>query len=270
LEGSRKNDVVYILRELSENKTLSNLLGNVDKTTVFLVGYGAGGAALTTLAGQADFSTAFPQVRGIVSVEAPLLSSLEGDPLPEPAPVPSGLLNALYQQATDYVETLKPRSITHITEIPKPELPVLFLLSDRAINGRGGRYETIIRTFKASETAVLIAAVRGAGPFDYSASPKYYPLYSFLFRGAEQTKQNRDWPELTASLITNFAVLVLENETAAVVPDISPEISAAISDEESDPVKFTIALKKTALDNSIFLEQGGVWQIPSVRTILQP
>ncbi|MCL1928115.1 MAG: hypothetical protein FWG07_04920 [Treponema sp.] len=264
LEEIRRLDTLYLLREINENRNLSSLMYNTDKNMIFLVGYGAGGAALTVLAGRDDFSVAFPQVCGIVTIEAPLLSSLEGDPLPDPLPIPTDPFSRLFPQVYEYIEKLKPRKITHITQIPRPGLPVLFLLSDRVIDEKSGRYETILRAFRSSRNAALIAAVPGAGPFDYSASPIYYPIFSSLFRGAEQTESDRNWPELTASLITNFAVLVLEN-------------SAVMTEESEDTDEIPvlaepqrIPLVKTALDNNIYLEHGGVWQIPGVQTILQP
>jgi hypothetical protein len=52
-------------------------------------------------------------------------------------------------------------------------------------------------------------------------------------------------PQLTASLITNFAALFLESGEA------SP-------------------LEKTVLSSGIYLETGGGWHIPDGRTILQP
>ena len=251
LEECRKEDTLLLLRELAENRTLQNLLGNIDKNNIFLAGYGAGGAALTVLAGDDRFSSSYPQIRGIITIEAPLLSSLEGDPLPPPPPPAYNPISDLFQQIGEFIKSISPKKITHITETPKPNLPVLYLLSDRVINERTGRYETILRTVSGSKKSALIAAIRGAGPFDYSDSPLHYPLFSVLFRGAEHTETNRNWPELTASLITNFAVMILENTVDDSIP---PEIP----------------LVKTALDNSVYLERGGVWQIPDVQSILQP
>ena len=251
LEQSRKRDALFLLRELAENRTLQNLLGNTDRNTIFLTGYGEGGAALTALAGEDFFIAGYPKVRGIIAIEAPLLSSMEGDPPPPPPQPASDPFNRFFQLVEEYYEKVKPRRITHISEIPSPGFPFLFVLSDRVINERGGRYETILRTMSNSRDAALIAAVRGAGIFDYSASPVQYPILSALYRGAEQTEVNRDWPELTASLITNFAVLILENSN-------------------NDDVPLEIPLTKTALDSNTYLERGGVWQIPNVQTILQP
>jgi hypothetical protein len=132
----------------------------------------------------------------------------------------------------------------------------MFILSDRVIQERTGRYETVLWTLSISRNAALLAAVPGAGPFDYSGSPRYYPILSALFSGSlsEEGTANRDWPDLTAALITNFSVLLLENETLAPEP--------------GDPGPRTLI--KTALAGNIHLEQGGVWHIPPGRTILQP
>ena len=273
LEEIRKQDTLYILSELSENRTLIDLLGHIDKNIIFMAGYGAGGAALTVLAGQDNFSAVYPNVRGIISIEAPLLSSLEGDPLPPPAVSPSDPFNALYQQAEEFARSFVPRRITHITETPGPNLPAFFILSDRVINERGGRYATILRTMAGSQNAALLAAYPGAGPFDYSSSPKQYPLISFLFRGMQPAEKDllpekEDWPELTASLITNFAVLILENTA----PDTEiPENAVAGPDSaENLPEPVLPNLVKTALNRNIHFEQRGVWHFPGMRTILQP
>ena len=259
LEESRKQDVVYILRELGENKTLLDQLDAFDKNMIFLVGYGAGGAALTSLTGEDYFITAYPQIRGIVSIEGPILSSLEGDPWPEPLLSPSEPIKNFIEQVKNNIGEKLPRKITHITEVPRPLVPVLFVVSDRVENEKNNRYETIRRTVSASRNAALVAAVPGAGPFDYSGSPKHYPIFSFLFRGTVHTDRNHNWPELTASLITNFAALILDNTAANF--DI-PETSAEAVPES--PI-----LTKTALDNNVYLKQGGVWKFPGVRSILQ-
>jgi hypothetical protein len=245
LEAGRRHDTEFLLRELAQNKTLQNMLPGTDRNSIFLAGYGAGGAALTVLAGNGDFTARYGQVRGIIAVESPLLSSLEGEPLPPPLPAPGNPVSAFFRQARDFAESFVPRPITHIGTVPRPEIPILFILSDKVIQNRSGRYETVLRALGASRESAMLAVVPGSGSFDYSDSPRYYPIYSFLFRGQAHKTGQVAGPELTASLVTNFAALILENG------------------EESP-------LKKTVLSNSIHLETGGVWQIPGDRTILQP
>ncbi|MDR2471152.1 MAG: hypothetical protein LBD09_03465 [Treponema sp.] len=246
LEAVRLRDVELILRELAQNKTLRDLLEGADRNTLFLAGYGAGGAALTVLAGDDGFAARYPQVRGIAAVEAPLLSSLEGEARP-PAPAPpDNPPGAFFFRAGEFLGNLAPRKITRIGTVPRPVLPSLFILSGRVIRERTGRYETILRTLGAARGPALLAAVPGAGPLDYSDSPRQYPLLSALFRGAREAPPgSAAGPELTASLMANFAALILESGGGA-----SP-------------------LVKTALP-AIHLEKGGVWHIPPDRTILQP
>jgi len=263
LEEVRKQDTLFILQELSRNGALKKLLDGADSGTVFLAGYGVGGSALTVLAGQDNVITRFPQIRGVIAIEAPLLSSLEGDEPPSPPPMPLDPISAFYQRTGELVDGLFPKKITHIGKIPKPVLPIMFILSDRVIRERTGRYATILRALDASQNMALLAAVPGAGPFDYSGSPTYYPAISFLFRGAENVElsEKKNWPELTASLIANFAAFVLENEV------MEPEDP----DTPGEPGKPGAArLVKTALAGNIHLEQGGVWQNSEGRTILQP
>ena len=266
LEAVRRRDVELILRELAQNKTLRDMLDGADRNTLFLAGYGAGGAALTALAGDDDFAARYPQVRGIAAVEAPLLSSLEGEPQPPSPPPPENPLGDFFYRAGEIRQSLVPRKITHIGTVPRPALPILFILSDRVIQRRTGRYETILRALGAARNTALLAAVPGAGPLDYSDSPRQYPLLSVLFRGAAQEAPPgaAAGPELTASLMANFAALILENKPAP--PGIhAPDGASALSAIQPP----SAALVKTPLP-AMHLEKGGVWQIPAGRTILQP
>jgi dienelactone hydrolase len=251
LEEGRRFDVEFLLQELSVNKTLRDKLSGADRNRIFLAGYGAGGAALTVLAGMDDFISAHPQVRGVIAVEGPLLSSLEGDVPPPSPPVSDNPADAFIRRAADFAEGFIPKKITHIGTIPRPALPILFILSDRVIQNRSGRYETILRTLGAARNMALLAAVPGAGPFDYSDSPRYYPIYSALFRGAVHREGQAAGPLLTASLAANFAALILETPQNGEMPAGN-------------------TLTTTVLDSGIHLETGGVWQIPQGRTILQP
>jgi hypothetical protein len=300
LEEGRKNDILFLLEEISVNKTLRDLLGDTDTNTVYLAGYGAGGAALTTLAGTNTFAAQFPQVRGIAAIEAPILSSLESDPMPPPPPPATNPFSALFRAASLAIKNNSARKITHISNIPRTRLPCLFVVADRVTQRRTGRYETILKALEQSHGPSLLAAVPGSGPFDYSASPGYYPMFSALFRGAQQPGQKRDWPDLTAAIITNFAVLVEENAAAGMsaaatnsgetiaagantgsvpggavpgnetlVAETQPAVTeAAETQPESSSLK--TRLVTSVLDPNLYLEQGGVWHIPGALTILEP
>jgi hypothetical protein len=240
LEDGRKEDTEILLRELAQNKTLQDKLGP-GRNTIFLAGYGSGGAALTYLSGQEDFAARYPQVKGIITVEAPLFSSMASDPPYPPEESPS-----FFTRVKLFFHQFFPKEITHIENIPRPLLPALFIVSDRVIQDRDGRYETILRALGASQNTSLLAAVPGAGPLDYSNSPRYYPILSFLFPGDADTESQAAGAEVTALLITNFAALILSGE------------------------EDTSSLLTTPLDRDIYLETGGVWNIPNSRTILHP
>ncbi|MDR0598576.1 MAG: alpha/beta fold hydrolase [Treponema sp.] len=246
MEEGRRRDTEFLLEELSTN--LKDALAGTDTGAVFLAGYGAGGAAITILAGDEAFISPHGEVRGVAAVEAPILSSLEGEP-PPPLPAPPGNpVSAFFRRISSFAAGLMSKKITRVGIIPSPKIPALFLLSDRVIQERAGRYETVLKTLAASQSAALLAAVPGAGPFDYSGSPQYYPLYSVLFRGDAPPAQRLEaGPELTAALITNFAAMILENETGE-----------------------TGRLTTTVLNSGIHLETGGGWYNQDSRTILHP
>jgi pimeloyl-ACP methyl ester carboxylesterase len=209
LENARMKDIVFLLKELSQNQRLRDLLSTADLNRVFLAGYGAGGSALTALSGAPDFKEKYGQVKAVIAVEN------------------------IFPPAGGEM---------------RPRVPVMFIVSDRVIQEHGGRYAAITETAEKSPAPVLIAALSGAGPFDYSDSPRLYPVYSFLFRGL-QTKQARnaaDFPVLTAALMANFAAFIMT----------PPE------GEQPLPVK-------TAL-SGVYLKTGGVWNLGGSRGILQP
>jgi hypothetical protein len=266
LEKERKGDAEFLLQELTRNVSLRSKLLNADMNSVFLAGYGSGGAALTVLSASSGFTGRYEWVKGIIAIESPILSSLEGEALAAP-PVPgTNPLVTGFRVVRAFADSLVPRKITNIGTVPRPGLPVLFIVSDRVIQARTGRYETILRTMAVSRDAALLAAVPGAGPCDYSDSPRLYPVYSILFRGAgEALAKAEDYPGLTASLAANFAALVLEAGTPGEDPAEADEVSDA-----AEALPSPSPLIKTRLDDRIHLESGGVWQLPDSRAILHP
>ncbi|MDR2702364.1 MAG: hypothetical protein LBB72_08030 [Spirochaetaceae bacterium] len=282
LEEGRRRDTELLLRELAQNKTLQDKLGD-GRSTIFLAGYGAGGAALTYLSGQDDFVNRYPQIKGIIAVEAPLFSSMESDPqLPRHS---ENAAATIFTRLAGFVRQFLPGKITHVENIPRPLLPALFLVSDRVIQDREGRYETIVRALAASQNNALLAAVPGAGPLDYSNSPRYYPILSFLFPGAVDTEsqaggpekaggpERTGGPEITASLITNFAALILSEppvffETSVLLETSVFSESSVFSDLSGHTNESSLV--KTPLNGDIYLRTGGVWNIPNSRTILHP
>jgi hypothetical protein len=277
LEEGRRRDLQFLLKELDRNINLRVKLSSAGDT-VFLAGYGAGGAALTVLAGQEGFIETYGQIRGIIALEGPILTSLAGDLSPDPPPEPNNPAGVFFRHIGNFIRGFVPQKITRIENIPQPKLPILFILSGRVIQDRSGRYETILRTLGASKDLAILAAVPGAGPFDYSGSPRYYPIYSLLFRGISHSPGDLPaGPELTASLITNFAALLLDQTGKPAYTGEFPygdDFPRAEEVPMDGPVRdsreIAGTLKTTVLDSRIYLETGGVWHIPGGRTILQP
>ncbi|MDR2313631.1 MAG: hypothetical protein LBE02_03785 [Spirochaetaceae bacterium] len=277
LEEGRRRDIQFLMKELDRNKNLQVKLSSAGDA-VFLAGYGAAGAALTVLAGQSDFIETYGQIRGIIALEGPILTSLAGDPPPPPPPPPANPAGAFFRHGGNFIRGFVPRKITRIENIPQPKLPILFILSGKVIQNRSGRYETILRTLGASKDLALLAAAPWAGPFDYSGSPEYYPIYSVLFRGIGHSAGSlQAGPELTASLISNFAALLLDQTGESPGTGESRRTGESpgtgeipIGDAVEEGREGPGSLKTTPLDKSIYLETGGVWHIPGGRTILKP
>ncbi|MDR0587253.1 MAG: hypothetical protein LBG26_08445 [Treponema sp.] len=261
LEESRGEDVEFLLVELSQNKTLRDTLSGVDKNCVFLAGYGAGGAALAGLSAAPDFAARFSQVKGIIALESPLYSSIEGDPPPPSPPPAENPVIAFFQGAGFFFQNLAPRKVTGVGAVPQPQIPVMFVVSDRVIQERAGRYETILKTLYSARGPVILAFLSGAGPFDYSDSPRLYPLYSFLFRGGKtgRIREAPEYPDITAALMANFAAFIMESTDS----ENSPENSTGVWGPAVSPPKKTVLL-------DVGLETGGVWNLPDSRFILQP
>jgi dienelactone hydrolase len=245
LEEGRFRDLEFLVRELSQNKTLQDMLPGVDRGTLFIAGYGAGGAAAVRLAETPEFSR---QIKAVVAVESPFLSTLEVE-----TPKTSGIM----------ARRFLPGKITGTGKPPRPEIPVLYIVSERAVRERNGRYATIFGALRSSRGPALLAALSGAGPFDYSDSPRLYPLYSVLFGGKGPKRKEKEYPAFTASLMVNFAALVMETETPA-----GTEAETAVL-AEILPESRTVPPKKTALED-VYLETGRVWNLGDSRLILKP
>jgi hypothetical protein len=270
LEEGRREDIEFLLVELAQNKMLQDRLSGIDKNCVFLAGYGAGGAALIGLSSVPEFAARFKQVKGIIALESPLYSSVEGDP-PPPAPPPTeNPVIAFFRGTGFFFRNLVPRKVTGIGTVPRPEIPVMFVVSDRVLRERTGRYETILKTLYTARGPALVASLSGAEPFDYSDSPRVYPVYSFLFRGGKtgRVRVAPEYPDITAALMANFAAFIMAADSG-----FSTEFSEEnpVENPTADPAGFrkTLAPAKTALPD-INVETGGLWNLPDSRFILQP
>jgi hypothetical protein len=238
LEEERKEDIRFLLSALEGE--LQNRLPKAD--CIFIAAYGAGGAALAGLSANRGFAAAHPLLRGIIAVESPILSALEGEAGPAgSAGGPEHWLGGLWNALKTRINGFKGDKITRIAGLSRPVIPALFLVSDRIQNpqDRDGRYATVLRAFHGTERPSILAAVPGAGPLDYSDGPEKYPFYRILFPGIKKDIwKNHEFAGNSASLMANFTAMVLTEEEAG-----------------------TILPRRTGLSRDIYIETGGTWNL---------
>lgn len=224
LEAGRMDDIRFLLSYIRQGLYRDFPESGADQNTLFLAGYDAGGSALALLGTSPEWRAANPAVKGLILVESPLWSVYEfADPEHPPK----------------------------VKSLIRPQVPALFMTSDR-INDpqkRNRPYGPLLQILE-TDTPVVLAAVDGAGPLDYSDCPAKYPLYSACISGNKQAQWKYDvFIEGTASIMTNFASLLLEHAPT------SPRVSLS---------------RRKGLGGTIHFETGGAWNLPDFGYILSP
>lgn len=247
LEEERKQDLAFLLSFLQNRDGLEIVPERTtDRNLLFIVGYGAGGAAAAILAAEPGFAERNPGVRGIIGLESPILSALAQEPPKNPAAGRGrpGRLRSFLVDLGAKITSLGPRRIREFDRIPRPEVPVLFILSDRALSPswrREQRYLSVLEIYRRAVNPAALVMVPGAGPLDYSDVPEKYPLLSRLFSGDAAPLWT--WGEYsggTASLIANFGAALLGSG----------------------------ALQKTPLDRAIRVDVNRAWNSAAAGYIL--
>ena len=250
LEEERKQDLAFLLSSLRNRAepALQELLPEdaTDRNFVIIAGYGAGGAAAALLTAEPGFAARNPAVRGIIGVESPILSALGQGSAQSRAPNRGQSWWQRFSLADlgAKITGLGPRRIRGFDRIPLPEVPALFILSDRARSysrRRQERYLSVLEICRRTATPAALVMVPGAGPLDYSDLPEKYPLLSRLFPGDSAPLWAREeYPGGTASLMANF--------------------SAALTGGG--------ALRRTPLNNAIHVTVNGAWNFQVAGYIL--
>jgi len=195
---------------------------------LYLVGYGSGGAAAVTYTTQ---HTDGP-VAGLINIEGPLFSVLEFTEHEETVSGIQGLL-----------QKITPRSVSHIGTVPVLHKPLLIMVSDIVTDPkqRDRRYASLVQTMHQAESPVVLAALTGAGPFDYSDVTIQYPVYSALMRGrGNRVRSLGYYMESTTAIIHNFICSIEKSQTAL----------DAVSDYALIPVSGDIYLEYNGYDNN--------------------
>jgi pimeloyl-ACP methyl ester carboxylesterase len=197
LEAKRMQAIEYLVTHLEYVRPL------------YLVAYGAGGAAAITYAAQHDANA----VAGVINIEGPLYSALDF----EAGDTGTGLQG--------FIHSIIPQSKKYIRAIPELTRPLLVLVSDSVKDPeqRDNRYASLVRVIHQAKAPALLVALTGAGPFDYSDVTMQYPIYSAMLAGkGNRVRSVGYYVESTAALIYNF-ICSLERLTTA------PEDSASCS-----------------------------------------
>lgn len=255
-EEERKADILFLLAYIKRELAQGPLGPATDTDTLFLAGYGTGGSALVFIGESPEFIKTNPQVKGLMVVESPLWSIYDVEERHPPKPPDEAVkwFKTLWSSVTNGFINLWPKKIVGIERIPRPGLPTLFMVSDRAIHPRHRerRYRPMAGLLK-TPTLTALAAAEGAGILDYSDYPAKYPLYAAFFSGGKRPVwKNSECMAGTASLMTAFASLVLSGASRESV--------------EARPV---LEPRRRFLEN-IHFETSEAWNLPSFEYILFP
>jgi hypothetical protein len=211
LETERRTEIEFLLSRLP---AVIRQDGNGDLPPLLLAGYGAGGSALAYLAGERDFISKHGNVRGVVAIESRLWSSYYPQPLNTlDIPYTAGVVRRYATEMVNWFIGILPRRVNLTGSLPGVSLPVLYLLSDKAIDPsfKGQKpYQAVLTSFQTGSGPSALAAIEGAGSLDYQDYPVTYPIYSFLLPGLKTAQKSENPVSDTASIITNFAHYVLE------------------------------------------------------------
>jgi hypothetical protein len=293
MESGRMEDLNFLLSWLRLNPRIAGfpLFTLVGTDAVFVAGYGAGGSALAAMASSPQFTRNNPFIRGIITLESPHWSSFREEK-PDAETLPRG--SPWYLRAGHGIKTWimarGPKGV-RLGLVPLPLLPHLMLVSDRALDQgppagdwsyaqekeNSGlavvefpdqnppkeeksffpvdrRYEGAYKIFQNSPSPVILAALEGAGPLDYTDCPAKYPLFSALYPGRKKNApRNGDSFRTAAALISNFAAILME--------DVPENIPSALPR--------TVVPQKTGLGETVYQESRG-WNLPSLQYILTP
>jgi hypothetical protein len=220
IEAERQADIEYLLPHMY------GLLGETGNDTlppVLLVGYGAGGSALVYLNANGEFASN-NNVLGILAVENRLWSSYQTESHTTSRNSSTGGFS--YRSLLDIVDripNLLPRTLKRAESLPSANLPVLYLVSGRALNhplldygGGKNPYQAIFDTERLASGPMAIAAIENTGPLDYQDFPITHPIYSFALPWLKDTS---NFISDTASIIGNFASQLLEQSFVQAEPE---------------------------------------------------
>jgi hypothetical protein len=243
MEAERRADIEYLLPRIY------GLTGETDYEPILLVGYGAGGSALAYLDANGGFASN-NNVLGILAVENRLWSSYQTDP---PAASRNSSLRGFsyirFLDMLDNIPSLLPKTLKRAKSLPSANLPVLYLVSGKALkysslNYSEGKnpYQAIFDTERFASGPIAIAVIEDTGPLDYQDFPLTHPVYSLALPGRKENSISD-----TAGIIGNFGSLLLEKASVQTEPD---------NNDSQQPA--TLIPPRSPISGSLYVQSKGM------------
>jgi hypothetical protein len=251
LETGRREDIEFLLARIRGSRLW-------DGQPLILAGFGAGGSALAYLTEIPGFTARFGNIKGIIAIESRFWSAYRSDtPVLPQVPAGAPWFLRLRIGAANWFRSLGAQKISGFSRLPRPTVPALYLVSDRALNmgDEKSPYRAVFEVLRNSNAPAALAALEGAGPLDYYDYPLSHPVYSYLFPGRKSAAQNSlkksdNFVEDTASIIGNFSAMLLETDVRTAPLEASPPLP-----------------EKRRLGGAIHTETRS-WNLPDLRYIL--
>ena len=257
LEAARRDDVEFLLPRLP---ALLGIQGRMPP--VLFVGYGAGGSALAYMAGEDGFLGRYSDALGVVAVESRLWSSFRTEPRVMEPLTDAGAISRLRTNVANWFYGRRRLRVSQTGPLPESGLPVLYLVSGRALEAGGRQYRAIFDALSSGDGPVALAAIESAGPLDYQDIPLTQPMISFFLSGRRGAGRNKDPLGDTAGIIGNFASFLLERrmaegyELTGDEPTEDPDHE--IAETELEPGREIDIPPRRAIRGSLHIESRGI------------
>jgi len=207
LEEARRDDLEFLLPRLP---ALLGARGQEEMPPILFVGYGSGGSALAYMAGEGGFLERHGDALGVVAVESRLWSSFQSEPRTMEPLTDTGAISRLQTNVANWFYGRRRLRVSRTGPLPEAGLPVLYLVSGRALEAGRGQYRAVFDALRSGDGPVALAAIESAGPLDYQDFPLTQPMVSFFLSGMRGAGRSENPVGDTAGIIGNFASFLLE------------------------------------------------------------
>jgi len=211
LEAARRSDLEFLLPRLP---ALLEIPGHYELPPILFVGYGAGGSALAYMAGEGGFLNRHSDALGVIAIGSRLWSSYLNEPRVIEPLTDTGMIPRMRTIISNWFQGIRPQRVSRTGPLPEAGLPVLYLVSGRALDTGSRRqtaYRAVFDALRYGYGPVALAAIESAGSLDYQDFPLTQPMLSFLLSGLRGAGRSEDPIGDTVGIIGNFASHLLEH-----------------------------------------------------------